>query len=65
MTKGGRYGLLPLLGHRLPKGSIILLDDAFRSGEAELIKKWESEVGFATKLVEKGDRGFAIMRRDD
>ena len=63
MTKGGRYGLLPLLGNRLPVGSTILLDDACRPGEAELIKRWESEAGFETRLVEKGARGFAIMRR--
>jgi hypothetical protein len=63
MTKGGRYGLLPLVGDRLPAGSTILLDDACRPGEAELIRRWESEAAFKTKLVERQARGFAIMRR--
>ena len=62
-TKGGRYGLLPLVGNRLPAGSIILLDDAGRPGEAELIKRWGSETAFEINLVEKQARGFAIMRR--
>ena len=62
-TKGGRYGLLPVIGNRLPPGSTILLDDAGRPGEAELIKKWEAEAGFETEIVESEGRGFAIMRR--
>jgi len=62
-TKGGRYGLLPLVGSRLPAGSTILLDDASRPGEAELIRRWESEAGFEINLVENQGRGFAIMQR--
>jgi len=62
-TKGGRYGLLPIMGSRLQLGSIILLDDAGRPGEVELIKQWESEVGFETEIIESRDRGFAVMRR--
>lgn len=63
MTKGGRHGLLPLVGNRLPVGATILLDDASRSGEAELIKRWSSEATFEVDLVESHGRGFAIMRR--
>src|SRR5215831_16294023 len=32
-TKGGRYGLLPVMGDRLRPGSTILLDDAARASE--------------------------------
>ena len=63
-TKGGRYGLLPVLGERLPPGSTILLDDAGRPGEAELIKRWENEAGFETEIRGSSqERGFAVMRR--
>lgn len=62
-TKGGRYGLLPVMGSRLRPGSTILLDDAGRPGEAELIKRWESEVAFETQIIESQGRGFAVMRR--
>ena len=34
-TPGGRYELLPVLGPRLSKGTVILLDDANRASEAE------------------------------
>jgi Methyltransferase domain len=62
-TKGGRYGLLPVVGDRLPPGSTILLDDAGRPGEVELIKRWEAEARFETNIIESEGRGFAVMRR--
>jgi len=62
-TKGGRYGLLPVMGSRLPPGSTILLDDAGRPGEVELIKKWEDEAGFETDLINSQGREYAVMRR--
>ena len=62
-TKGGRYGLLPVMGDRLPPGSIILLDDAGRSGELELIRKWEAETAFQTALIQTEASQYAVMRR--
>ncbi len=62
-TKGGRYGLLPVLGDRLPAGATILLDDAGRPGEAELIKRWETEARFETEIRGSKERGFAVMKR--
>jgi hypothetical protein len=61
-TEGGRYGLLPVLGDRL-KDATILLDDAGRPGEAELIKRWENEAHFETEVRGNNERGFAVMRR--
>jgi hypothetical protein len=62
-TKGGRYGLLPVMGDRLPPGSTILLDDAGRADEAKLIKRWESEAGFQTELINTATSKYAAMRR--
>lgn len=62
-TKGGRYGLLPVFGNRLPAGAIILLDDSARPGESEVIKRWEREAGFETELAGSTARQFAVMRR--
>ncbi|HYV13865.1 MAG TPA: hypothetical protein VE980_23365 [Pyrinomonadaceae bacterium] len=62
-TKGGRYGLLPVLGDRLPAGAMILLDDAGRPGEAELIKRWENEARFETEIRGSQEHRFAMMRR--
>lgn len=62
-TSGGRYGLLPVMGDRIPPGSIILLDDAGRPGELELIRKWETEAAFETELIQTQDSQYAVMRR--
>ena len=62
-TKGGRYGLLPVMGARLPPGSTILLDDAARPGEMELIRRWENEVALDTKIIESQGHAFAVMSR--
>jgi len=62
LTKGGRYGLLAVLGDRL-KDATILLDDAGRPGEAEMIRRWENEARFKTEIRGDRERGFAVMRR--
>jgi len=62
-TKGGRYGLLPVLDKRLPPGATILLDDAGRPAETELIRRWENEAHFKTEIRGDRERGFAVMRR--
>lgn len=62
-TKGGRYGLLPVMGSRLPAGSIILLDDAGRPAEMEMIERWQSESAFETQVVHSEGGKFALMRR--
>jgi hypothetical protein len=51
-TKGGRYGLAPIMGQRLNPGCIILLDDAGREGEIAVARCWEAELGASI-----GERG--------
>ena len=62
-TKGGRYGLLPVMNTRMPPGSTILLDDAGRPGELELIRRWEHEASFETDLISREGSKYAVMRR--
>jgi hypothetical protein len=48
-TRGGRYGLLPVMRERLADGCTVLLDDADRSGEREVLQGWaESLESFQT-----------------
>jgi predicted O-methyltransferase YrrM len=49
-TKGGRYGLVPIMRERLAPGSVILLDDAEREHEFETAKRWEVELGAPFKF---------------
>jgi hypothetical protein len=56
--------LLPIMGDRLPAGSVILLDDATRSGEAEVLRRWTAEgnVDVATRTSPNGS--FAVITRN-
>ena len=62
-TKGGRYGLLPVMNDRLGSGSYVLVDDAGRPAEAEMIERWEREFQFETETFNAQGGKFAVMRR--
>jgi len=57
-TRGGRYGLGPVLGSRLAAGSIILLDDTQRLEERAIVARWCSELG--ASVVQEGGTFSAI-----
>lgn len=61
MTKGGRYGLLPVFGPRLSEGTVIVLDDADRPGEVELVNRWKHEVDLAVEVSNKPAGSFATL----
>ena len=65
-TPGGRYGLLPVLGGRLAPRVTILLDDAERPGEAEVLERWTRDWPFEAE-VHRGPEGraYAVLRRVD
>jgi predicted O-methyltransferase YrrM len=60
-TPGNRYGLMPVLGERLAAGSLILLDDADRPGEAEVLRSWASEADLTVRLRELPTGTFAVL----
>lgn len=44
-TRGGRYGLVPVMRGRFADGCIILLDDANREAERLIAARWMAELG--------------------
>lgn len=44
-TRGGRYGLAPVLGPYLASGCILLLDDTQRAEERAIVQRWCIELG--------------------
>lgn len=62
-TAGGRYGLLPLMGDRLLPGSVILLDDTERSGEAAVLERWQREHDLSVSMHESPQGSFAVLTR--
>ena len=50
-TKGGRYGLSPIMRERLAPDCVILLDDADREEEQAIASRWKDELGASLEVV--------------
>lgn len=50
-TKGGRYGLAPVMKERLEPGCVILLDDTSRQGEHAIAVRWGRELGARVDML--------------
>lgn len=51
ITKGGRYGLVPVMKGRLKAGCTILLDDADREGELKIARLWGDQFGVPFEVL--------------
>lgn len=49
-TRGGRYGLVPIMKDRLKPGCVILVDDADREPDLAIAKRWEAELGASMEI---------------
>jgi len=63
MTKGGRYGLMRVIGERLSSGAVILLDDAARPGECEMMDRWQAETPLHVEVFDKPAGKYATLIR--
>lgn len=59
-TRGGRYGLLPQILPRLRPGARIIMDDAARRDEAQIIKRWLERYSDRLQLTE-ANATYAIL----
>jgi hypothetical protein len=50
-TKGGRYGLIPIMSERLATGCTILLDDVVRESERAIANRWQAETGATSETL--------------
>lgn len=64
-TRGGRYGLLPLITNHLSKECTIILDDARRPSEQEIAQQWVSQYKMTALLAGPKDDPFFILRRNE
>jgi len=60
-SKGGRYGLLPIFGDRMTPETRILLDDADRPGEQEVLDRWKQEAHLNVEMRKAPNGSFAIV----
>lgn len=59
--RGGRRGAMPVMQGKLAPGCLIMLDDANRPAEEELLAHWVRDYG-ATSERGRSSRGFARVR---
>jgi hypothetical protein len=57
-TRGGRYGLVPVMRKHFAPGCVILLDDANRNDERATAERWADELG--ASLTIQGDAQHAL-----
>jgi hypothetical protein len=58
-TRGGRYGVVPVLASLMSEHVTLLLDDADRSGERWALERWSSEFGAEYSFPTTPGRAYA------
>ncbi len=60
-TRGGRYGLVPVMSAHLAPGCVILLDDAHREAEREIAQRWTRELPASAELLGEGRQHVRLV----
>ena len=60
-TRGGRFGLVPVLRDRIAAGTRIIVDDAHRPDEQEIVRRWSSEFDLRFATQRETDQ-FLVLR---
>lgn len=60
-TRGGRYGAMPRMAHLLNDNAAIIVDDAQRSEEAQMIRRWSAD-SQKQIVLEKTFPNFVVLR---
>jgi Methyltransferase domain len=60
-TRGGRFGLVPVLGNRLAPDCTILLDDASRAEEQDVLRRWRRDTPLTYEVLAE-ERPFALVQ---
>ncbi len=62
-TKGGRYGLAPVLRDHFKNNAVILLDDVQRPSERDTLERWQREFGYTyTTRTDKHGHAIGIVK---
>ena len=63
-TRGGRYGLVPVMRDHLGPGTVILLDDAARADEQDVATRWKRELDADCKTIGVRKPFFRLTLRE-
>jgi hypothetical protein len=61
-THGGRYGMLPVMRERIDERTMILLDDAERPSEHQVLRQWQADAAVTIAVRETPSGAFALVR---
>lgn len=61
LQKLSRYPALPLLGDRLSSKALIILDDAARAAEKEILGLWQDDLKGLSYVTEETEKGLAMI----
>jgi hypothetical protein len=61
-TQGGRYGMLPVMRNRIDERTMILLDDAERPSEHQVLRQWQDDAAVMIAVRETQSGAFALVR---
>lgn len=61
-TKGGRYGLLPVMRSHIDHDGVILLDDAERPKEQTCLADWSSTFDIEHEILTRDSKSWAVCR---
>jgi len=62
-TRGGRYGLLPVVGRCFTEECTVLLDDAERPEEKAILDRWRAQFGFQSSFGTSSTGDYAVVKR--
>ena len=61
-TRGNRYGLFPVMRDRLGPGTIVILDDAQRAGEVEILHRLSLDRRIDVEYYKFSERTLAVAK---
>ncbi len=61
-TRGGRYGVVPMLADRLPHDAVLILDNAARPKQVDALQRWRRDAGASFEVHEHTTCQFAVVR---
>lgn len=60
--KHARYPAIPALINKLDRNALIILDDANRTEEKEIISRWQEEYELCVEIYKEFDKGLAVIK---
>ncbi|MEQ8414406.1 MAG: class I SAM-dependent methyltransferase [Imperialibacter sp.] len=60
-TKGGRFGLLPVMSSKFANGGVILLDDYSRQEEKDIVKEWQKNYKLVMRDIGENDEYVGLI----